>query len=149
MKKSLVMLQWVVSYVVGLLFGLGLLISQMTNPEKVLGFLDVLGAWDPSLALVMGGALVLSVLAYRLVRHRTQAVCGVALQIPTHQTIDRRLVVGSIAFGVGWGLTGICPGPALVLGALGLTQVGLQPMAIFLVAMLAGMAFFEVVQRRS
>lgn len=142
-------LRYVVSYVVGLLFGLGLLVSQMTNPEKVLGFLDVFGAWDPSLALVMGGALALSVLSYRLVRNQNQALCGAALQIPNKKTLDRGLIFGSIAFGIGWGLAGICPGPALVLGALSLSQSGAQPILIFLAAMLSGMALFEAAQRRS
>ena len=144
-----VTIRYVVSYVVGLVFGLGLLVSQMTNPEKVLGFLDIFGAWDPSLALVMGGALVVSVLSYRLVRDKNQALCGAALQIPNKKTLDRGLIVGSIAFGIGWGLTGICPGPALVMGALSFSQSGVQPILIFLAAMLSGMALFEAAQRRS
>ena len=102
----------------GLLFGLGLAVSGMAYPEKVLAFLDPLGAWDPSLALVMGGALVVSIPGFALVRRRGRAVCG-TLQLPSAKSVDRDLVIGAVLFGIGWGLAGYCPGPALAgLGRL-------------------------------
>ncbi len=129
-------------FVVGLLFGLGLLLSGMTDPGKVLGFLDLFGAWDPSLALVMGGAIAVGFFAFALARKRTTNFFGGLLHLPTSQLIDRRLVVGSLLFGAGWGLAGFCPGPALVSMASG------QPKAVvFVVAMLLGMLVFELAER--
>lgn len=128
----------IVEFLVGLLFGLGLLLSGMTDPGKVQGFLDLAGAWDPSLMFVMGGAVVLSFFAFMLARRRTTAFLGGAMQLPTTRDIDRRLVVGSLVFGVGWGLAGFCPGPALV--ALG---AGHWQAVLFTVAMLAGMAIHD------
>jgi uncharacterized membrane protein YedE/YeeE len=102
----------------GLVFGLGLLVSGLANPRKVLGFLDLAGAWDPSLALVMGGAIAVGVAAFAFARRRTVSFLGVGMELPGESTIDRRLVVGSVLFGIGWGIAGLCPGPALVaLGA--------------------------------
>jgi uncharacterized membrane protein YedE/YeeE len=102
----------------GLLFGLGLAVSGMADPDKVLGFLDPLGAWDPSLALVMGGALAVSIPGFALVRRRGRAVCG-PLQLPAAKSVDRDLLLGAVLFGVGWGLAGYCPGPAIAgLGRL-------------------------------
>ncbi len=129
-------------FLVGLLFGLGLILSGMTDPGKVLGFLDLAGAWDPSLALVMGGAIAVGLGAFAIAKRRTTAFLGGALQWPDSNAIDKRLVVGSLVFGAGWGMAGLCPGPALVSMAAG------QPKAaVFVLAMLAGMAAFEIAQR--
>ena len=131
-------------FLVGLLFGLGLLLSGMTDPGKVLGFLDVFGLWDPSLALVMGGAIAVGLFAFALAKKRTQNFLGGAMRLPGSHDIDRRLVIGAALFGAGWGLAGFCPGPALVSLAAG------QPKAaVFVVSMLVGMALFEAMQRRS
>ena len=127
----------------GVLFGLGLLLSGMSNPAKVLGFLDLAGAWDPSLALVMGGAILVAMPAFWLARRRTTALLGDALQLPAARRIDRRLLLGSLAFGAGWGIAGFCPGPALVS-----LLAGVQQAWIFTAAMLAGMLLFEWLERR-
>jgi len=122
----------------GLLFGLGLIVSGMADPAKVLGFLDLAGQWDPSLALVMGGAIAIALPAFTLARKRQRTLLGEPMQLPTARTIDRRLVLGSLLFGIGWGIAGICPGPALVL--LGMASgKGLA----FVLAMLAGMLLFR------
>ncbi|MGK5033859.1 DUF6691 family protein [Janthinobacterium sp. LB3P118] len=127
----------------GLVFGLGLIVSGMGNPAKVLGFLDLAGPWDPSLALVMGGAIAVALPAFWLAGRRSTALLGDSMQLPAARRIDRRLLLGSLAFGVGWGIAGFCPGPALVSLLAG------QPKAwIFVGAMLAGMALFEVLERR-
>lgn len=129
-------------FLAGLLFGLGLIISGMTDPGKVLGFLDLAGAWDPSLAFVMGGAIAVGLLAFTVAKKRSTTFLGEGLKLPTATLIDRRLVLGSLAFGAGWGLAGFCPGPALVSMASG------QPKAaVFVLAMVAGMALFEGVER--
>jgi uncharacterized membrane protein YedE/YeeE len=130
------------SLLAGLVFGIGLIVSGMSNPAKVLGFLDLAGKWDPSLALVMGGAVAVGVLAYALAKRRQTTWLGLPMLIPGATHIDRRLVIGSLLFGVGWGLTGICPGPALVLVGAGVAK-GI----IFAVAMLVGMGLFEVLER--
>jgi len=126
----------------GLVFGIGLIISGMANPAKVLGFLDLAGAWDPSLALVMVGAIAVAMLAFRMARARTTSLLGEPLRLPTASHMDRRLVLGSLLFGAGWGIAGFCPGPALV--ALGLGEV---KALVFVIAMLAGMALFSVLER--
>src|SRR5690349_15200332 len=130
------------SLAAGLIFGVGLTISQMVNPAKVLGFLDfggmIGGTWDPSLALVMGAALAVATPAYHVARQRGRAALG-PLRIPTRRDIDARLAAGAVIFGVGWGLVGFCPGPAIA--ALGF---GAGKAAIFFVAMLVGMAAYEV-----
>ena len=123
--------------VAGLVFGLGLLISGMASPQKVLGFLDLAGPCDPSLALVMGGAIAVGLLGFALVRKRSTSVLGEPMQMPTRKDIDAPLVVGASLFGIGWGLAGYCPGPALV----GVTA-GIPSALIFTVAMLAGMIAF-------
>ena len=134
----------IVDFLVGLRFGLGLLLSGMTDPAKVQGFLDVLGPWDPSLAFVMGGAIAVGTGAFALARRRTVALLGGAMRLPTAQQIDRPLVLGSMAFGAGWGLAGFCPGPALVVAAAG------EPKAVaFVLAMLVGMAGYEALQAYS
>jgi uncharacterized membrane protein YedE/YeeE len=132
------------SFVAGFVFGLGLLVSGMANPAKVLDFLDLAGAWDPSLALVMAGAVAVAAGAFALMKKRTRTLLGAPVLLPTPRSIDRRLVLGSLVFGVGWGLAGICPGPALVLVGTGSAK-GL----IFLVAMIAGNGIFEFFERRA
>jgi hypothetical protein len=117
----------------GALFGLGLAVSGMTDPDKVLNFLDVAGRWDPSLALVMGGALAVTLPGYAWVRRRGRAACGDALQLPSATRVDARLVVGSALFGIGWGVAGYCPGPALANLAHGSAEA-----IVFVAAMLAG-----------
>ncbi len=137
-------MQLLMSLFAGLVFGLGLIISGMTDPSKVIGFLDLAGNWDPSLALVMGGAILVGVPAFRFAKMRSQAILGGPMQLPAARHIDRRLVFGGLAFGAGWGLAGYCPGPALASLATG----GSQPL-IFTLAMLAGMAMFEMQERFS
>lgn len=126
-------------FLAGLLFGLGLILAGMTDPGKVQGFLDVTGPWDPSLLFVMGGAILVGVGAFALARRRTTAFLGGAMHLPTRRDIDRRVVIGSLVFGAGWGLAGFCPGPALV--ALG---AGHWQALVFTLAMLAGMAVYEL-----
>ena len=126
----------------GLLFGLGLIVSGMSDPAKVLGFLDLAGTWDPSLAFVMGGAILIGSLMFPFATKRNNSILGCPMRLPTTTTIDRRLVVGGLTFGVGWGLAGFCPGPALASLAHG----GAKPW-VFVIAMLAGMALFEVIER--
>ncbi|MBM4239610.1 MAG: YeeE/YedE family protein [Gammaproteobacteria bacterium] len=130
-------------FLVGLTFGLGLLISGMTNPAKVIGFLDIAGAWDPSLAFVMGGAIAVGIGAFAIAKRRTKDFLGGAMHWPTSTSIDRRLVLGSLAFGAGWGLAGFCPGPALVSLAAGVPKA-----LFFVVSMLVGMAIFDVIEQR-
>jgi uncharacterized membrane protein YedE/YeeE len=125
----------------GTVFGFGLILSGMSNPAKVLAFLDLAGLWDPSLALVMGGAIVVGSVAFAMAKQRTQSLLGLPMQLPSSRQIDRRLIGGSILFGIGWGLAGICPGPALVLLGSGAMQG-----VIFVAAMLAGMGLFEVLE---
>lgn len=130
-------------FLVGLLFGIGLMVSSMTDPGKVLGFLDLAGAWDPSLAFVMGGAVLVGLVAFAVAKTRTRSFLGAAMHLPTSRDIDRRLVLGSLTFGAGWGLAGFCPGPGLV--AMG---AGEPKAALFVAAMVAGMLVFEFVDRR-
>jgi uncharacterized membrane protein YedE/YeeE len=127
----------------GLVFGLGLIVSGMANPAKVLGFLDLAGTWDPSLAFVMAGAIAVGAFAFAVARKRTRSLLGLEMKMPTSTQLDRRLVVGSLVFGVGWGIAGFCPGPALV--ALG---AGEGKAIVFVLAMLAGMGVFELMDRR-
>lgn len=133
----------IVALLCGLLFGIGLLVAGMADPGKVQAFLDLAGAWDPSLALVMAGAIAVASVAFMLARQRAQSLLGLPMELPTARAIDRRLVGGSLLFGIGWGIAGICPGPALVL--LG---VGRGEAVWFVAAMLCGMAVFEVLERR-
>ncbi len=131
------------AFFTGLLFGLGLLWSGMANPAKVIGFLDITGNWDPSLAMVMAGAVAVGMIAFALGGKRTQSFFGEPMRLPTKRDIDKPLVLGSLGFGIGWGMAGFCPGPAVV--AFGT----LTPKAlVFGVAMLAGMAMFELLQAR-
>lgn len=127
------------SFAAGLLFGLGLLVSQMANPAKVLAFLDIFGRWDPSLALVMVGAISVSALGYAVARRRGVPVLAAKLQIPGRRDLDPRLLLGAVVFGIGWGLVGLCPGPALTLLPLGLWQA-----FVFVAAMMLGMLIFRL-----
>jgi uncharacterized membrane protein YedE/YeeE len=126
------------SWLTGLIFGIGLMISGMTNPKKVIGFLDLTGAWDPSLAFVMVGGIFIASIGFFVARKRTLSMLGLPIRIPTLRQIDRPLIIGSIIFGIGWGLAGICPGPALVLVGGGVTQ-GI----VFVIAMIIGMGLVE------
>lgn len=130
------------AFFVGLLFGIGLLLSGMTDPGKVQGFLDLFGLWDPSLALVMGGAIAVGVVAFRLAGQRTRTLLGEGMQLSQASHIDARLVIGGLLFGIGWGLAGFCPGPGIVSAASG-QMMGL----VFVVAMLLGMLVFEGMER--
>ena len=125
-------------FVSRLIFGLGLILAGMTEPLKVKGFLDIAGAWDPSLGLVMGGAIAVGAVAFALARRRKKSWSGAPMEIPTDQTTDKRLVIGGALFGIGWGIGGFCPGPALV--ALG---SGSASVASFVVAMLVGMVVHD------
>jgi uncharacterized protein len=122
------------AFAAGLLFGIGLIVSGMTDPAKVIGFLDIAGSWDPSLVLVMAGAIFVGFFAFMLAGRRTTTFLGDALQLPRSRDIDARLVGGAVVFGIGWGLAGLCPGPAIV--AFG---GGHDKAAVFVIAMLAGM----------
>lgn len=139
MKKHLDTLS---SFIVGLIFGIGLILAGMTNPAKVIGFLDITGTWDPSLAFVMGGAILVAIVAFRFANKRTVNFLGGVMRMPTSDMIDKRLVIGSLLFGAGWGMAGFCPGPAI-------TSIGTgNPKAvIFVIAMIAGMAIFELADR--
>jgi uncharacterized membrane protein YedE/YeeE len=139
MKKHLDTLS---SFIVGLIFGIGLILAGMTNPAKVIGFLDITGTWDPSLAFVMGGGILVAIIAFRFAKKRTVNFLGGAMRMPTSDMIDKRLVIGSLLFGAGWGMAGFCPGPALTSMGTG------NPKAvIFVIAMIAGMAIFELADR--
>ncbi|MCQ0033444.1 YeeE/YedE family protein [Burkholderia glumae] len=128
----------------GLLFAAGLLVSGMANPAKVLGFLDIAGNWDPSLALVMAGAIATGSVGFAIARRLKRSLLGAPLSMPTATRIDRRLLAGSAMFGAGWGLAGFCPGPALVSAGGG------EIKAIwFVVAMLAGMKIFSLREQRA
>ena len=133
----------VIALVAGLLFGAGLIVSGMANPAKVLGFLDLFGQWDPSLAFVMAGAIAVGTIAFFVARRRGHSWLGTLIQLPSATGVTTRLVLGSAVFGIGWGLAGFCPGPALV--ALG---AGVPKAAGFVAAMLAGMATFNWLQRK-
>jgi hypothetical protein len=129
----------VASFVCGLLFGAGLLLSGMTQPAKVLGFLDVFGVWDPTLAFVMAAALLVSFVGFRLARQRSKPVLAAEHLWPTRTEIDPSLLIGSALFGVGWGLVGLCPGPALVNLATLMPQV-----ILFVLAMAAGLVIKDL-----
>ena len=135
-------MQRISEFVVGLLFGLGLMLSGMTSPGKVIGFLDLFGNWDPSLAFVMGGAIAVGFFAFAVAKKRTTNFLGGAFHLPNAHQIDRRLVIGSLLFGAGWGLAGFCPGPALVSMATGQDKA-----LVFVLAMVFGMIAYEVAQR--
>lgn len=131
------------SFLTGLLFGVGLMVSGMTDPSKVIGFLDLAGAWDPSLAFVMGGAVLVGAAGFRLAERRPTSVFGGLRQLPGTRGIDARLILGSVTFGIGWGLAGFCPGPAVVASGAGYDKA-----VVFVIAMLAGMVAYEFTERR-
>ncbi|WP_199457549.1 MULTISPECIES: YeeE/YedE family protein [unclassified Marinobacter] len=126
----------------GLVFGMGLIVSGMANPEKVLGFLDIAGLWDPSLAFVMGGAIIVGLVSLAVARKRTLSFLGFNMKLPTNNRIEKRMVIGSMMFGIGWGIAGFCPGPGLV--ALGAGEI---KGAVFVASMVAGMVLFELFER--
>lgn len=125
----------------GLIFGIGLILAGMANPAKVLAFLDIAGLWDPSLGLVMAGAIGIGLVAFGIAKRRNLSYLGFSIQLPTNRIIDKRLVLGSMGFGIGWGLVGICPAPAFVL--LG---VGSSKGIIFVTAMIIGMGIYELLE---
>ena len=135
-------LNTITAFGAGLLFGVGLLIAGMANPAKIIAFLDIAGRWDPSLGLVMLGAIAVGTIGFTIAKGRTHSVLGAPMQLPTARRIDRRLVVGSLAFGIGWGLSGFCPGPALLA-----TAAGYGKALAFVIAMVIGMTVFTVIER--
>lgn len=144
MKKRLnIIVALIFALLSGLVFGLGLILAGMANPAKVLAFLDLAGLWDPTLALVMSGAIAVGFVAFSIAGKRTSSFLGLPMNLPTSRVIDRRLVVGGLIFGMGWGLVGICPAPAFVLLGAGSIK-GI----VFLVAMLIGMGIFEILESR-
>jgi uncharacterized membrane protein YedE/YeeE len=132
------MLIMLVNLFAGTFFGLGLAVSGMVDPTKVIGFLDIAGDWDPTLAFVMGGALLVTIPAFRLIFKRPRPVLAGEFELPTKKAVDARLLGGSALFGVGWGLSGFCPGPAVTALA-----TGLAPVFAFVAAMIAGMAIYK------
>lgn len=132
------------SLISGLVFGLGLVISGMANPAKVIGFLSITQNWDPSLAFVMGGAILVGVIAFLIAKRQSKSILGLPILLPTNSHIDKKLVIGAILFGLGWGLAGICPGPGLVLFAMGIPKG-----VAFVGAMLVGMILFEFTLNKS
>lgn len=137
-------MRFVLALLSGLLFGLGLLLSGMTDPAKVKGFLDLFGAWDPSLALVMGGAIAIGLLAFARAKRRERSWSGDRIEIPQDRRIDWRLIGGGVLFGIGWGVAGFCPGPALVALSSGLPEAW-----IFVPAMLLGMGLVDFFSARN
>jgi len=132
-------MQIMTAFIAGLIFGLGLILSGMTNPAKITGFLDVFGNWDPSLALVMIGALIVAATSFQLIKKNKRSFFGQPINLPAGTHIDHKLVIGSLIFGVGWGLAGYCPGPSLT----SVLQGGYKPL-VFVVSMIAGMGVFEI-----
>lgn len=133
----------IVAVICGLLFGAGLVVSDMVNPARVLAFLDVAGNWDPSLAFVMGGALIPSSIAYMIKRRRSRPILDTKFHVPANRRIDTKLVSGAALFGLGWGLVGLCPGPAIAFLVTGRSES-----AVFAAAMLAGMFVHRIVSSR-
>ncbi len=128
----------------GLLFGIGLAVSEMVNPAKVLGFLDITGNWDPSLAFVMGSALAVTVIAFRVILRQPHPVLDGEFRVPTSRDIDGRLMGGAALFGIGWGMIGLCPGPAIASLAYGRTES-----VVFLIAMFIGLYTDRLIRRQS
>ncbi|WP_218044236.1 DUF6691 family protein [Kiloniella majae] len=131
-----------VALIAGLIFGLGLIVSEMVNPAKILAFLDVAGDWDPSLAFVMGGALITAGIGYKLIFSRSRPVLSSDFLLPVKKEIDSKLVMGAALFGIGWGITGLCPGPALTSFLIGSTEI-----FVFLFAMVFGVFCFKTIKR--
>jgi uncharacterized membrane protein YedE/YeeE len=138
------MIHRITEFLIGLLFGLGLIVAGMTDPAKVLAFLDLSGAWDPSLAFVMAGAILVASGAFVIAKRRSRSVLGEVMRLPTRRDVDVRLVLGSLLFGAGWGVAGFCPGPALVVSGSGAPKA-----VVFVIAMLAGMWIYERIESRS
>lgn len=134
----------IIALIAGVIFGLGLIVGEMTNPAKVIAFLDLAGAWNPSLGLVMAGAIAVALPAFWLAKRKKNSVCGMAMQLPSSTIIDKRLLAGSMAFGAGWGIAGFCPAPALVSAATGQWQA-----IVFSLAMIAGFYIFAVLERKT
>ena len=132
------MLRNISALIAGLIFGFGLIISQMINPEKVIAFLDIFGNWDPSLAFVMGGAVIVTAIGYPIIRRAQSPVFAPDFHIPESQSIDTKLISGAVLFGVGWGLVGLCPGPAITA-----ILIGGMPVAVFILSMAAGIMLFR------
>ena len=130
-----------IALLAGVIFGLGLIVGGMTNPTKVLAFLDITGDWDPSLAFVMAGAIAIGFFAFRQAKRRATSVLGDIIDLPEKTRIDRQLIAGALLFGIGWGLAGFCPGPALVA-----LTIGGSPVWIFVASMLAGMGLYTLVE---
>ncbi|MDE0854214.1 MAG: hypothetical protein OSA97_07305 [Nevskia sp.] len=141
-------LRSVVPFLSGLIFGLGLIRSGMTDPQRILSFLDLAGAWNPSMALVMGGAIAVTLPAFTYVRLRGHRVAGEAIKLPERKTITPRLLAGSALFGIGWGLSGVCPGPGILIALNGLLSGAWAPL-LFLLSMLAGMLLYRAWDRRA
>jgi len=133
--------------IAGILFGLGLAISQMINPLKVLAFLDVLGHWDPSLAFVMGGAIAVTLPGFALLKRWNRPVLALQFQWPTREDIDKRLVGGAALFGIGWGLAGYCPGPGIGAMALNIRESAFYEPLIFTAAMVVGFLAWHILDR--
>ncbi len=132
------MLKNIIGLLAGLLFGFGLLISGMTDPVKVQGFLDVFGTWDISLALVMGGGLMVAIVGVQLAKRQQSSWIGTSIDLPSKTTINKKLLIGAMLFGIGWGLVGICPGPGIVLLGTGQWQA-----YVFIPAMVMGMLIYQ------
>lgn len=133
----------VMAWLAGVLFGLGLIVGGMTNPAKVLAFLDISGDWDPSLAFVMMGAIAVGFFAFKAAAKQSRSLLGLPMQLPAIKLVDRKLVIGALLFGAGWGLAGFCPGPAVASLLVGGSAVWL-----FVASMLAGMALHTLAVRR-
>lgn len=132
------------AFAAGVLFGIGLIVSEMVNPRRVQGFLDISGNWDPTLVFVMAGALLVTGIGYKWVFSRRKPLFEASFSVPTNRIIDVRLIVGAILFGVGWGLSGLCPGPAIV----GVTTFN-PGVVTFIAAMIAGMKLFEMLDKKT
>ena len=132
------MLKNIIGLLAGLLFGIGLLISGMTDPVKVQGFLDIFGAWDISLALVMGGGLAVAIVGVQLAKRQQTSWIGTSIDMPSKTVINKKLLIGAMLFGIGWGLVGICPGPGIVLLGTGQWQA-----YVFIPAMIIGMLVYQ------
>ena len=137
------MLKNIIGLMAELLFGIGLLISGMTDPTKVQGFLDVFGAWDISLALVMGGGLIVAIIGVQLAKRQQTSWIGTLIELPSKTVINKQLLIGAILFGIGWGLVGICPGPGIVLLGTGQWQA-----YVFIPAMIVGMLIYQWLEPR-
>lgn len=133
----------VMAWLAGVVFGLGLIVGGMTNPAKVLAFLDISGDWDPSLAFVMMGAIAVGFFAFKAAAKQSRSLLGLPMQLPAMKQVDRKLVIGALLFGAGWGLAGFCPGPAVAS-----LLVGGSAVWIFVASMLVGMALYTLAVRR-